>query len=47
MIVTSFNDEPIDGCATNPNLVAILPVATDLNKFTDTLVGVYTESKIQ
>jgi Carboxypeptidase regulatory-like domain/TonB-dependent Receptor Plug Domain/TonB dependent receptor len=41
------NDEPIDECNTNPNLVAVLPAATDLNEFTDTLVGVYAESKIQ
>ncbi len=41
------NDEPIPECATNPNLVAVLPAETDLNKFTDTLVGVYAENKIQ
>ena len=41
------NDEPIPECATNPNLVAILPAATDLNKFTDTMVGFYAENKTQ
>ena len=41
------NDEPIDACATNPNLVAVLPAETDLNRFTDTLIGVYAESKVQ
>jgi Carboxypeptidase regulatory-like domain/TonB-dependent Receptor Plug Domain/TonB dependent receptor len=41
------NEEPIDECAANPDLVAVLPAATDLNKFTDTLVGVYAENKIR
>ena len=41
------NDEPIAGCAANPNLTAILPAATDLNQLTDTLVGAYLENKIQ
>ena len=41
------NAEPIPECATNPNLIAILPADTDLNKFTDTLVGFYVENKIQ
>ncbi len=41
------NDEPIGACAANPNLVAVLPAATDLNRFTDTLVGFYAENKIQ
>jgi hypothetical protein len=41
------NDEPIDACKTNPNLVAVLPAATDLNKFTDTMVGFYVENEIQ
>ena len=41
------NDEPIDECTANPDLVAILPAATDLNRFTDTLVGVYAENEIQ
>jgi len=41
------NDEPIPRCLTNPNLIAILPADTDLNKFTDTLVGFYAETKVQ
>ncbi len=41
------NDEPIPECATNPNLIAVLPAATDLNKFTDTMLGFYVENKIQ
>ncbi len=39
--------EPIPECATIPNLIAVLPAATDLNKFTDTMVGFYVENKIQ
>ncbi|MBV9767653.1 MAG: TonB-dependent receptor [Acidobacteriaceae bacterium] len=41
------NAEPIDACNTNPNLVAVLPADTDLNKFTDTMVGFYAENKIE
>src|SRR5271165_1537958 len=41
------NDDPIDACNTNPNLAAVLPADTDLNKFTDTMVGLYVENKIQ
>jgi len=47
------NDEPIDNettelaCANNPHLVAVLPAATSLNQFTDTLAGIYAENKIQ
>ena len=41
------NDEPIDACNTNPNLVAVLPANTDVNKFTDTMVGFYAENKVQ
>jgi hypothetical protein len=41
------NDEPVDACNADPKLVAVLPAATDLNRFTDTLVGVYAENKIQ
>jgi outer membrane receptor protein involved in Fe transport len=32
---------------TNPNLIAILPADTELNKFTDTMIGFYAENKIQ
>ena len=45
--VNACNDEPIDACNTNPNLFAVLPAATDVNKFTDTMVGFYVENKIQ
>ena len=45
--INACNDEPIPECATNPNLAAILPAATDLNKFTDTVVSFYVENKIQ
>jgi len=45
--VNACNDEPIDECATNPNLIAVLPAATDLNRFTETLVGLYAENEIQ
>jgi hypothetical protein len=41
------NDEPIDACDTNPNLVAVLPADTDVNRFTDTMAGFYVENKIQ
>ena len=41
------NDEPIPGCVADPNLTAILPVDTDLNKFADTMIGFYAENKIQ
>jgi len=45
--INACNDEPISECVTNPNLTAILPSDTDLNKFTDTVVSFYAESKIQ
>ena len=45
--INACNEEPIPECATNPNLVAVLPAATDLNKFTDTMVGFYVENKTQ
>ncbi len=45
--INACNDEPIPQCVTNPNLAAILPADTDLNKFTDTMVGFYVENKIQ
>ncbi|MGA7415016.1 MAG: TonB-dependent receptor [Bryobacteraceae bacterium] len=41
------NAEPIDACNTNPNLVAVMPAGTDLNKFTDTMAGFYVENDIQ
>jgi hypothetical protein len=45
--INACNDEPIPECDTNPNLSAVLPAATDLNKFTDTMVGFYVENKTQ
>jgi hypothetical protein len=45
--INACNDEPIPACVTNPNLIAILPADTDLNKFTDTMIGFYVENKIQ
>src|SRR5271154_7055185 len=45
--INACNDEPIPQCVTNPNLTAILPADTDLNKFTDTMIGFYGENKIQ
>jgi hypothetical protein len=45
--VNACNDEPIDACNANPNLVAVLPADTDVNRFTDTMFGFYVENKIQ
>ena len=45
--INACNDEPIDACNANPNLVAVLPADTDVNKFTDTMIGFYVENKIQ
>ncbi len=45
--INACNEEPIPECVTNPNLTAILPADTDLNKFTDTMIGFYAENKIQ
>ncbi|MGD0402967.1 MAG: TonB-dependent receptor [Candidatus Acidiferrales bacterium] len=45
--INACNDEPIPACVTNPNLTAILPADTDLNKFTDTVIGFYVGNKIQ
>jgi hypothetical protein len=45
--INACNDEPIPECDTSPNLIAVLPAATDLNKFTDTMVGFYVENKTQ
>ena len=44
--LTACDDEPIDACNANPNLVAVLPAATDVNRFTDTMIGFYLENKI-
>jgi hypothetical protein len=45
--INACNDEPIPECVANPNLTAIMPADTDLNKFTDTMLGFYVENKIQ
>src|SRR6202453_4563252 len=45
--INACNAQPIPECVTNPNLTAILPADTDLNKFTDTMIGFYVENKIQ
>jgi hypothetical protein len=45
--INACNEEFIDACNTNPNLAAVLPAATDLNKFTDTMAGLFVENKIQ
>jgi len=45
--ITACDDEPIDECSTNPDLAAVLPAATDVNRFTDTMVGFFWENKIQ
>ncbi len=41
------NAEPIAACASNPNLVAVLPADTDVNRFTDAMFGLYVENKIE
>ena len=45
--INACNDEPIDTCNTNPNLIAVLPADADVNKFSDTMVGFFVENKIQ
>jgi len=45
--VNACNDEPIPECDSNPDLVAVLPEATDLAKFTDMMVGFYVQNKAQ
>ncbi len=45
--IDACNVEPIPECANNPNLIAVLPADTDLNRFTDTMVGFYAENKTQ
>ncbi|MBV9503525.1 MAG: TonB-dependent receptor [Acidobacteriia bacterium] len=41
------NDEPVDACNDEPNLTAVLPADTDVNRFTDTMAGFFVENKIQ
>ncbi len=45
--INACNDDPIDACNTDPNLTAVLPAATDVNRFTETMLGFYVENKIQ
>ena len=45
--INACNAEPIPECETNPDLIAVLPAATDVAKFTDTMVGFYVENKTQ
>jgi Carboxypeptidase regulatory-like domain/TonB-dependent Receptor Plug Domain/TonB dependent receptor len=45
--INACNEEPISECVANPDLTAILPADTDLNKFTDTLGSGYVENKVQ
>ena len=45
--INACNDEPIDACNSDPNLVAVLPADTDVNRFTETMMGFYVENKIQ
>jgi hypothetical protein len=45
--INACDVEPIAACIKNPNLVAVLPADTDLNKFTDTMIGFYVENKIE
>lgn len=45
--INACNDEPIDACSADPNLAAILPADTDVNRFTETVLGFYVENKIQ
>jgi hypothetical protein len=45
--ITACDDEPIDACNTNPNLTAVLPAATDVNRFADTMFGFYVENKLE
>jgi Carboxypeptidase regulatory-like domain/TonB dependent receptor/TonB-dependent Receptor Plug Domain len=45
--VNTCNDEPIAACSSDPNLVAILPADTDVNRFTETMIGFYVENKIE
>ena len=45
--INACNDEPIDACNADPNLTAILPADTDVNRFTDTMIGFYVENRIQ
>ncbi len=45
--INACNDEPIGACFADPNLAAVLPADTDVNRFTETMFGFYVENKIQ
>jgi hypothetical protein len=45
--VDACDADPVPECSTIPNLTAILPASTSLNKFTDTIGSAFVESKIQ
>jgi hypothetical protein len=45
--INACNAQPIPECDTNPDLTAVLPADTDVNKFTDTMIGFYVENKTQ
>ena len=45
--INACNAQPISECDINPDLTAVLPADTDVNKFTDTMIGFYVENKIQ
>jgi hypothetical protein len=45
--INACNVEPIPECIANPRLTAVLPADTDVNKFTDTMVGFYVENRMQ
>ena len=45
--VNACDAEPIPECSTNPDLIAVLPAATDVNRFSATMLGFYVENKIQ
>ena len=45
--VNACDAEPIPECHTNPGLTAVLPAATDVNKFSATMLGFYVENKTQ
>ena len=45
--MNACNNEPIDACNIDPNLVAVMPADTDVNRLTDTMAGFFVENKIQ
>ncbi len=45
--INACNADPIPECETNPNLVVVLPAATDVSIFSDTMVSFYLENKTQ